>query len=1100
MGAIESASAPPKTVSVFKNGNFQASYTSIKNAFDKINDGTHTGSLGLIITASHVLNTSAVLNQSGIGSVSYTDITIYPDATDITVSGNLNAPLIDLNGAKNVTISGRDGRGSGSICLVNTSTGNNPGTCAIRFTFGASDNTVKYCTIKASTPGTGGAIVLFGSPSSVSGNSNNTLDHNNITNAGDANRPANAIYSEGNGTFRNSGNTISNNNIYDFLNRGIVSYGINIGNYSTDWTITGNSFYETASFVPTAAVGYVVINIISTTGNNFTLTNNYIGGSAASCGGTAWTKTNAFVNAFTAIYLSTATGTANSVQGNTIKNFSYANTGSSNWKGIACASSTNANIRNISGNTIGSATGTNSILFTGGATGSSFSGISITSTGTTTIQNNLIGAITAASSDGAYATNLYGISMSGSGTTTVSNNTIGSTTTAGSINATSTSTLNPQMVFGICNTGASSTATITGNTISNMRNGTTCLSNIVAGRIVGIGFSNGLNTITNNTIRDLTNANTNALLSENSSVIGISVSSPSTGQVVTGNTIYNLSNSYDAFYGYVIGIMCNGTANPSISKNFIHSLSVTGANSTAADIRGIAVLFSSLVCSNNIIILGGNTKTNLFGIWVSGSSFTETNKFYYNTVYLSGTLPSGAANKSYGLFSAGNKSTRDFRNNIFNNARSTEGGTSLHYAVYCNYSVSTKLTINYNDYYATGTGAMIGYFGADKSTLADWKTATGQDAGSLSVSPGFASAGGTAPENYFPSATLPGVVIAGITSDYAGTTRRDPPTMGAYEIVAPPSLLSANALTGFGNVCVNSTAGANSFTITGTTLTTANVTVGALTGYTYCTTSAGTYAASLDLVQPGGSYSQLIYVKFSPTLIQSYDGNIPIGGGGAAPVNVAVTGSGVQTVAITAQSTLTQSRCVNVAFSPITVTATGPGLTYQWYSNTTASTIAGTSLGSVNGAQTVSYTPQSSALGTLYYYCIVTGTWCSATSAVSEAFIVNPVTAIGSQSTAAQTQCITGTFSAITVSATGVGITYQWYKNTTAATTGGTSLFAGNGAQTASYTPQTAIAGTLYFYCIVTGTCGTATTTISGAFLVNPLTAVTSQSTAAQTR
>ena len=205
-------------------------------------------------------------------------------------------------------------------------------------------------------------------------------------------------------------------------------------------------------------------------------------------------------------------------------------------------------------------------------------------------------------------------------------------------------------------------------------------------------------------------------------------------------------------------------------------------------------------------------------------------------------------------------------------------------------------------------------------------------------------------------------------------------------------------------------------------------------------------------------------------------------------------------VAISSQSMATQSQCIAGTFAPITVTATGAGIAYQWYSNTTATTTGGSSLLAVNGAQTNSYTPQSSAAGTLYYYCVVTGTCGTITSSVSGAFIVNPTTAISGQSTATQTQCITGTFTPITVTAAGVGLSYQWFSNTTATTTGGTSLLAANGAQTNSYTPQATVAGTLYYYCIVTGTCGTATSSASGAFIVNPATAISSQSTATQTQ
>ncbi|MCX6226455.1 MAG: T9SS type A sorting domain-containing protein [Bacteroidia bacterium] len=203
---------------------------------------------------------------------------------------------------------------------------------------------------------------------------------------------------------------------------------------------------------------------------------------------------------------------------------------------------------------------------------------------------------------------------------------------------------------------------------------------------------------------------------------------------------------------------------------------------------------------------------------------------------------------------------------------------------------------------------------------------------------------------------------------------------------------------------------------------------------------------------------------------------------------------------IISQSTEGQTRCIGGIFTPISVTATGVGLTYQWYSNTSAGNMGGSSLGSVNGSQTNTYTPQAGAAGTLYYYCIVSGTCGSVTSAISGPFVVNPATAINSQSTAEQTQCIGGTFTSISVTATGVGLTYQWYSNTSSSTLGGSSLNSGNGAQTNTYTPQATAAGTLYYYCIVSGTCGSATSAISGAFLVNPATAISSQSTAEQTR
>jgi hypothetical protein len=111
-----------------------------------------------------------------------------------------------------------------------------------------------------------------------------------------------------------------------------------------------------------------------------------------------------------------------------------------------------------------------------------------------------------------------------------------------------------------------------------------------------------------------------------------------------------------------------------------------------------------------------------------------------------------------------------------------------------------------------------------------------------------------------------------------------------------PTLI-ATPLAAYGNVCVNTVAGPNSFTITGSNLTNANVTVGPLAGFTYSTTSGGTYTASLSLAQPGGAYSQQIFVRFTPTAVQSYNGNIAVGGGGATAINVAASGAGINTLA-----------------------------------------------------------------------------------------------------------------------------------------------------------------------------------------------------------
>ena len=147
--------------------------------------------------------------------------------------------------------------------------------------------------------------------------------------------------------------------------------------------------------------------------------------------------------------------------------------------------------------------------------------------------------------------------------------------------------------------------------------------------------------------------------------------------------------------------------------------------------------------------------------------------------------------------------------------------------------------------------------------------------------------------------------------NYSGALTGNGTTSG----VGTPTL-SVNALSDFGNKCINNSLGSSSFTITGSSLTTDNVLVEALTGYTYSTAWDGTFSSSLSLNQSGGGYTQEIFVKFTPTAAQTYNGNIVISGGGAASVNRSVTGSGVNsapTVTTTSPATSITSTTVTLS-------------------------------------------------------------------------------------------------------------------------------------------------------------------------------------------
>ncbi len=757
------------------SGSLLAYYPTLKTAFDKINDGTHRGNITIKIKNSTTETASAVLNASGAGSANYASVKIYPTVTGISINGDLAAALIDLNGADNVTIDGRV-NATGTTKSLNIINSNTASSSTIRFVNGATNNTVKYCTIKGSETLATSGVLFFSDSNAGGGNNTNTIDNNNITNASNNSRPVNAVYSLGTGGKENSGNIISNNAIYDFIKHGTTSNGIFLSSNTTSWTIDGNSFYETTSFVPTAVATYNAININNTTGNSFTVANNYIGGSTALCGGSPWTKTNSNNNIFNAISLSVGSTAASSIQNNTIKNFSWGNSANAVWKGIEIIGG-NVNIGTATGNTIGSATGTGSITVTGSTTGQTVNGIDILGAGTVDCQKNTIGSITVDNA-AALAGNIYGISKAATaGTTTISNNFIGSTVTANSINASSVSSANAQLVYGVYNAGTG-TILISNNTISKLKNGTTNATVGTQGVINGITSLNGVNTISNNIIYDLTISNANTNSTNSASVCGIALTGTSATKIITGNTIYNLSNTFASFAGHVIGVYYGGSTagTNSVSENFIHSLSITGASSVAGSIYGVKIASGVTTYSNNIIILGGNSKTTIYGIYETGAA-GNNNNIYFNTVYISGNLVSGSSNKSYALFCNASTNNRNFRNNIFMNARSTVAGANLHYAAYFNASGGT-FTIDYNDYFVSGTGGVLGYYGANKTAL---PIVAGGDVNSLAVNPIFKVAGSTIFSDYYAASTLAGFWGTGVLLDYEGITRNNPPKMGALE-------------------------------------------------------------------------------------------------------------------------------------------------------------------------------------------------------------------------------------------------------------------------------------------------------------------------------
>jgi len=186
------------------------------------------------------------------------------------------------------------------------------------------------------------------------------------------------------------------------------------------------------------------------------------------------------------------------------------------------------------------------------------------------------------------------------------------------------------------------------------------------------------------------------------------------------------------------------------------------------------------------------------------------------------------------------------------------------------------------------------------------------------------------------------------------------------------------------------------------------------------------------------------------------------------------------TVITTQPSTASYEVCFGDGFNPISVAATGTNLTYQWYRNSTNSNTGGTL---INGATSSSFTPFSTPVGVNYYYALVKGACGEVTSQFSGRYEVTPpvTTFTTNLDNTPQTICAGESFSSISVVATGANLSYQWYRNTTASNSGGTSI---PNETSASFTPPSNVFGPVYYYAVASSDCGTVPSTVSGAFAI----------------
>ena len=377
-----------------------------------------------------------------------------------------------------------------------------------------------------------------------------------------------------------------------------------------------------------------------------------------------------------------------------------------------------------------------------------------------TISSNTVNTVIGAGST-------YGL-YTASTSATVSGNTIGSVSST-SVNsyglyiaaAASNATLTDNTVNGVSLSAtngfdyglylAGAGATLTGNTISNVTATSTTTP-------TGLYVTGANTSITTTTVNTVTAANRDAF--------GITLAGGATGATLNRNKVLTVTGAASGGYsGHGIDVNAVGTtANVTLTNNFVANIGGSGYTN-----------------------LNSTTNAGITGIRLLGTQAGFA--LYHNSVSLAGTASATASTLvSAALYVDANTTQATVEDNIFVNTilSATASGPKA-YALY-SAAANTAYTaggLNYNDYYVGSSSQ--GYTGAvnsaDAQTLPAFRTASGQDASSLSGNPQFTSATDL---HISPTAATPvesaGTLIAAAGNDIDNDPRSSStPDLGADE-------------------------------------------------------------------------------------------------------------------------------------------------------------------------------------------------------------------------------------------------------------------------------------------------------------------------------
>jgi len=184
----------------------------------------------------------------------------------------------------------------------------------------------------------------------------------------------------------------------------------------------------------------------------------------------------------------------------------------------------------------------------------------------------------------------------------------------------------------------------------------------------------------------------------------------------------------------------------------------------------------------------------------------------------------------------------------------------------------------------------------------------------------------------------------------------------------------------------------------------------------------------------------------------------------------------------------------NTSFS---VTATGVGLTYQWKistdGGTTYNNLTNTGIYSNATTSTLNLTGATSAVNGDMYECVVSGTCTPGATTTAATLTINAAPAV-TVNPSNSTIC-SGNNTSFSVTATGVGLTYQWKISTDGGTTynnlTNTGIYSNATTSTLNLTGATSAANGDMYECVVSGTCTPGATTTAATLTINTAPAVT---------